>query len=516
MGNVEQVTAGQERRRPVLDSYGRLSRVPHTGELEKIETQWADNRKVIKRLRGVLGEELSDGLSAWKKGVRRKGWERLLERVQSGESDGIVVWHTDRLFRQPRDLETLIDLAEKGFQVASAHGERRLDDPDDRFILRIEVAHAARSSDDSSRRIKRRWQTKREQGVAHPGGRRRFGWPGADLTWTPGPDEGEEDRPVVSDAVVQQECQALRDGTDANLAGVGLDTIAAEWNERGVRAADGREWVAPTVRRVLLRATNAGLIEHEGVLVARIPGEPIVDLDRFERLRAKFAARSRGRVVGERYVGTGILRCGSSECGITLSARPQESNYRGSDERRATYFCNKQRRGCGKIYADKRAVDRELRAFTIARLSDFRHAAAIAAARSQVRERLDAVLREIAECEKIQNALSERLGRRKMTLDAFDKANEPLARDLAKLTAERDALSGGNLDGPTQAQPPEAIAAQWDAAEIAERRAMLTQALGRHQLRVLPYAGGGKRVFDRNRLRLINPDGTPVTLDTAD
>src|SRR6266545_6428785 len=101
MAGMEQVSAGQQSRRVVLDSYGRLSRVPDTGELEKIETQWADNRKVIKRVGAALGEELSDGLSAWKRGVKRTGWERLLERVQSGESDGIVVWHTDRLFRQP-------------------------------------------------------------------------------------------------------------------------------------------------------------------------------------------------------------------------------------------------------------------------------------------------------------------------------------------------------------------------------------------------------------------------------
>ena len=90
----------------------------------------------------MLGVELDDGLSAWKRRVRRPGWERLLERVQSGESDGIVVWHTDRLFRQPRDLEFLIALAERGFTVYSARGERDLSDPDDRFILRIEVAHA--------------------------------------------------------------------------------------------------------------------------------------------------------------------------------------------------------------------------------------------------------------------------------------------------------------------------------------------------------------------------------------
>ena len=70
------VTAGQDADRPlVLDSYGRLSRVPETGELEKIDVQWTDNRKVIDHVGATLGEELSDGLFAWKRTVRRPGWE---------------------------------------------------------------------------------------------------------------------------------------------------------------------------------------------------------------------------------------------------------------------------------------------------------------------------------------------------------------------------------------------------------------------------------------------------------
>jgi site-specific DNA recombinase len=146
-------------------------------------------------------------------GVRRPGWAKLLERVASGESQGIVVWHTDRLFRQSRDLEALIDLADKGFLVASAHGARDLADPDDRFILRIEVAHAARSSDDTSGRIKRRFQAYREKGIGHIGGPRRFGWPGRDLTWMPGEGETDGDRPMVPDALVERERRALRDGT---------------------------------------------------------------------------------------------------------------------------------------------------------------------------------------------------------------------------------------------------------------------------------------------------------------
>ena len=222
----------------MFDSYARLSRMPDTGELEKIETQWADNRRVIERLGGVLGAELDDGLSAWKKGVRRPGWERLLERVQAGVSDGIVVWHTDRLFRQPRDLEALIALGDKGFQVASAHGARDLADPDDRYHLRIEVAHAARSSDDTSRRIKRRFKTYRENGVGHIGGPRRFGWPGRDLTWTPGADETDADRPMVSDASGGAGAPRVAGGDgDGVVGGVGCGGGAGVERRRAV---DGR------------------------------------------------------------------------------------------------------------------------------------------------------------------------------------------------------------------------------------------------------------------------------------
>lgn len=108
-------------------------------------------------------------------GVRRPDFEVLLQRAEDKVSQGIAVWHVDRLFRQPRDLERLIDLADNGFRVISSHGTRNLSDPDDRFILRIEVAHAARSSDDSSRRIRRRFASLR-QGGQWVGGRPGFGF----------------------------------------------------------------------------------------------------------------------------------------------------------------------------------------------------------------------------------------------------------------------------------------------------------------------------------------------------
>jgi hypothetical protein len=198
-----------------------------------------------------------------------------------------------------------------------------------------------------------------------------------------------------------------------------------------------------------------------------------------------------------------------------MSARKGEGYYKGTEERRRYYTCAKERRGCGMIHADLRSVDNELRAFVILRLSDSRYAAAVEAARAQVADRLNAVKAEIAECEALQEDLSERLGRRELTLKAFDRANQPLAKSLADLYDERDILEGDSPAGPIKVQPAAAIAQQWDKAEVPERRSMLIRALGDATLFLDKHEKwpGHPRKFDRNRLRLVAPDGNSVTFN---
>ena len=86
-----------------------------------------------------------------------------------------------------------------------------------------------------------------------------------------------------------------------------------------------------TVKSVLSRPTNAGLVESDGELVATMPGEPIVDPRKFDLLRSKYAARRKGRVAGEvgpGYVGTGIILCGEPDCGTRITARNGDGFYR--------------------------------------------------------------------------------------------------------------------------------------------------------------------------------------------
>ena len=51
----------------------------------------------------VVAVEQDNDTSAFKQ-KNRTGWNRLLKLVRAGEIDGIVVWHSDRLYRRIADL----------------------------------------------------------------------------------------------------------------------------------------------------------------------------------------------------------------------------------------------------------------------------------------------------------------------------------------------------------------------------------------------------------------------------
>jgi hypothetical protein len=277
--------------------------------------------------------------------------------------------------------------------------------------------------------------------------------------------------------------------------------IARAWNAAGLVTATGQRWTSDRVRDTLLRPVLCGRIEYDGELISRMPGDPVIGERDWLRLRALVESRRRGRPHSQRYLGSGVLRCGG--CGTKMSGHT--ASTRGRELRR--YICHAHRGGCG-VTIEMTGTDRELRALTIARLSDSRYAAAIATARAQVSARLAVVNAEIEQIEALAAALSEKVGRREMTLADFDKSYNFLRADLDPLVAEQEQLAGGSIDGPTQALSGAEVARHWDEAEgVQERRAMLVDAIGSDQVRVLPSIPGTRvHVFNPDRIVLGPPD----------
>jgi hypothetical protein len=94
-----------------------------------------------------------------------------------------------------------------------------------------------------------------------------------------------------------------------------------------------------------------------------------------------------------------------------------------------------------------------------------------------------------------------------MSLADFDNSYQFLQDDLGRLTAERDELKAtATEEGATRTMTEADIASEWDDTDSADRRALLRQAIGPDQVRILPANNAGKRVFDPRRVILVPSD----------
>jgi site-specific DNA recombinase len=124
------------------------------------------------------------------------------------------------------------------------HGQanrRDLSDADDRFFLRIEVAHACRSSDDTSRRLRDALEDRAQEGRAHTSARRPYGY-------TQG-----------GTAIIEGEARVVREVFARYLEGDTPPQIARNLNERGVPTSQGCRWRAEAVRALISSRHVSGI-----------------------------------------------------------------------------------------------------------------------------------------------------------------------------------------------------------------------------------------------------------------
>src|ERR1044072_8617749 len=92
----------------IIDSYARESAAGDKRNVS-ILGQHTANLARIDELGARVGLKLDDkGKSAWKKGVFRKDWEHLITRMESGESDGAVIFDVERFLRTVEDAFRIV------------------------------------------------------------------------------------------------------------------------------------------------------------------------------------------------------------------------------------------------------------------------------------------------------------------------------------------------------------------------------------------------------------------------
>jgi DNA invertase Pin-like site-specific DNA recombinase len=189
---------------------------------------------------------LADGRVAFR--VIRPAFRQMLDDLEAGIIDGIVFYDMDRLARQPRDLEDLIDWVEyKKVPVKPVTGDIDLMTSGGRMLARMLVSVALKSSEDTSRRQARAAVQHAQQGRVVRGGPRRFGWEADGQTLVPA------------------EAELLREVATRVENGESLTTIALDFQRRKIPTVGGSKWTRTALNNILRNPRLGGIRAYSGV-----------------------------------------------------------------------------------------------------------------------------------------------------------------------------------------------------------------------------------------------------------
>jgi DNA invertase Pin-like site-specific DNA recombinase len=393
-------------------AYARISRDREGLELG-VRRQLEDCRALAAR-RGwsIVAEELDDDISATS-GKRRPGWERTLQRLESGQADALLAYSSSRCYRLPRDLEPLLDLAKtRGVQIATvASGDVDLSTADGRMLAGILVSVDRGEAERISERIRRKLLELARNG-ADKGGPRPFGY--------------EDDRMTVRES----EAELVRQAAGDVLKGTSLNAIARRWNEDRVETPTGRigSWTGVRVRQILTSPRVAGLRQHggRGKVLLDDAGEPvrtlwpaILDEDVWLQLRSRFGTgNGRTHSKGRKHLLTGLVLCDRD--GERMEARPAWRN-----QPRA-YVCRGCNRRIGADSLEEYVIRDQMRGAILAAYDRQPTPGAVAD--------LEALKRRHTEVtESLSELARDRYVKRTLPADMFDKMSGELTREVQSL-----------------------------------------------------------------------------------
>ena len=299
--------------------YCRISR-DREGSGLGVDRQETDCRELAERLGWTVVRVETDNDISAASGKSRPGYLATLAAVQNGVANAIVAWHTDRLHRQPIELESFIEVIEKhGVAIQTVRaGILDLSTPSGQMVARVLGATARHEVDQTRGRIRRQKLQAALDGK-YRGGPRPFGYERGGMI------------------VRESEAELVRGAIKRVLAGTSLRSLVVRWSEEGVVSSLGKPFTVTGLRTLLMRWRNAGRIERHGVLLdGKAQWPPLVSEDELRAVRSVLNDSSRRTTLKRQrqWLGSGVYRC---ICGSTMRSSGTGRTAKG--QRRTVYRC---------------------------------------------------------------------------------------------------------------------------------------------------------------------------------
>ena len=311
--------------------YLRVSTPGQAGERHSsLETQEARFREYCLRHDLIAITTFTDVVSGRRDD--RKEYLQMVEYVQAGNAEVIIVQFLDRFGRNPKEiLRRYWHLQDQGISVIATD-----EDLTEELLLLVRAGIAGAESTRNSERMRANMRRAIEKGshaARSPFGIKKV-YQGRNSHWEIDPVQA----PVVR--------EMYRLAVEENL---GYKAIADRVSEQGHRSNEGRAFASYSVQRILNNEAIMGTLAYgkrpkkgnPQQEVVRVPNifPPILSQQEWDRLQERLAIRreaSRGRTHASAYLLSGMIRCGN--CRGPMVGK-SGSMWRG--QRYRNYYCSR-------------------------------------------------------------------------------------------------------------------------------------------------------------------------------
>ena len=311
--------------------YCRKSSDDEDRQILSIESQIRELKEYALKYNLQVVDILTESKSAHYPG--REVFDEMLVRIKSGEANGLLVWHANRIARNSKDGGEVIWLMDEGKikQVDTPHKQYK-NNGDDKFFMALEFGMAKKFSDDLSDNVRRGIRQKYERGE-YPN----LAPIGYINTKVNGVTNISPD-PERKDLVIR----VFNEYSTGKYSLGQMTDLIFTW---GLRTRKGKPVSKSHLHRILQNPIYYGVYEHAGEL-HNGTYEPLISKRLFDDLQIVLHNKAKPKKMVNDWPYAALLKCGCG-CGASIIFETKRKYYKKTD-RWAEYTYARSSKRCSK------------------------------------------------------------------------------------------------------------------------------------------------------------------------
>lgn len=331
--------------------YARKSSESEDRQVLSIDSQIDELKALTKRSGLVITEIRQEAYSA--KAPGRTIFNSMLDDIEAGKVQGIIVWNPDRLSRNSMDTGRLIYLFDLGklLEIVTP-GQVFRNTPNDKFLLNLLCSQAKLENDNKGINVKRGLKAKAERGI-YPAP--------APLGYLNDKYAERGNKTIVKDPerfdMVRKMFGLMLEGTYAPLKI--LRIVNNKWH---FRTANGKKLGKSSIYNLFTRPFYYSVFEyplgsgnwHKGI------HEPMITEAEYDRIQTLLGRDGKQRSKTHEFAFTGMIRCG--ECGCMITAEEKMKHQKNGNTHHYIYYrCTKKKElQCSQLYIEKKKLEEQI------------------------------------------------------------------------------------------------------------------------------------------------------------